>query len=266
MPVASSTIINPDATPLVPAVDQALKILIHMGNGSGRGMTVTEVCRALSIHKSKAYAILNTLRHYGFVEKDPSAKTYTLGVQLIFLGRGVLENLDIRARVEPFLMELAAETGNTALFGLVSAGQVFIIASHEGEGKIGVNIRPGHRFHITSGAHGKAIAAFMPEYEREKLLAGKNLFFYGTAGPDMKRLGKELAQCRETGYAADRGDLQQGINAVSSPVFGPGGGILGPLVLMGTFREDLIDDFGRRVAKLARRISMALGGEVDKNF
>ena len=56
-----------------------------------------------------------------------------------------LDNLDLRDIVSPFLERLATETNSTALLGLISAEQVFIIAKHEGAQNIGVTIRLGHR-------------------------------------------------------------------------------------------------------------------------
>ena len=204
--------------PLVPAVDQAARVLIAMGRNSRFRLTLTEICEEVGIHKSKGFSILNTLKQFGFVEKDPRTKTYSLGPGLLFLSRRVMDDLDVRERTAPFLETLALETRSTALFGLISAQQVFVVAKHEGNQDIGVTIRLGHRFHMTSGAHGKAIVAFLPEPERKRILERKRLFFYGDpARLDMKQLRDELKRCRRLGYSEDRGGLQPGVNAVSVP-------------------------------------------------
>ncbi|MBW2115021.1 MAG: helix-turn-helix domain-containing protein, partial [Deltaproteobacteria bacterium] len=210
---------NSGYRPFVPAVEQASRVLICLGRSPKFKMTLTEICNQVGIHKSKGYSILNTLKQFGLVEKDPQTKTYSLGVGLVFLARNVLDNLDLRDIVEPYLESLANETFSTALFGLISAEQVFIIAKHEVDHNVGVTIRLGHRFHITSGAHGKAIVAFMPDEKREKILKRDKLYFYGDASAmDTKRLRKELLECRRSGFAQDKGGLQPGINAVSAPV------------------------------------------------
>ena len=71
--------------PLVPAVDQASRILMCLGNASGFKMGVIEISKEVGIHKSKGFSILNTLNQFGFVEKDPQTKTYSLGPGLLFL-------------------------------------------------------------------------------------------------------------------------------------------------------------------------------------
>ncbi len=250
--------------PFVPAVDQASRVLICLGRGPQFRMTLTEICREVDIYKSKGYSILNTLRQFGFVEKDPRTKTYSLGPGILFLSRHLLDHMDIRERVTPFLEELAVDTRSTALLGLISADQLFVVAKHEGNQDIGVTIRLGHRFHITSGAHGKAIVAFMPEGERKRILSRKRLFFYGDPSRlDRERLEHELEACRTSGFSVDLGGLQSGINAVSAPIFGPKGRTIGCLILMGPFPEDLITENGPKVAGMARRISSALGANAE---
>lgn len=246
-------------------MDQASKILISLGRGPQFRKTLTEICREVGIHKSKGYSILKTLMQFGFVEKDPRTKTYSLGPGLLFLSRHLLDHMDIRERVTPFLEELAVNTQSTALLGLISADQVFVVAKHEGNQNIGVTIRLGHRFHITSGAHGKAIVAFLPEGERKRILSRKRLFFYGEADQfKREHLERELEECRTSGFSYDLGGLQPGINAVSAPLFGPKERIVGCLILMGTFPQGLIATNGPKVAGMARRISSALGADTER--
>lgn len=250
--------------PLVPAVEQASRVLVCLGRSGKFKMTLTEICREVGIYKSKGYSILNTLMGFGFVEKDPQTKTYSLGPGLLFLSRYLLDHLDIRERVSPFLEKLAVDTRSTALLGLTSADQVFVVAKHEGNQNYGVTIRLGHRFHITAGAHGKAITAFLPEQERQRILARKKLFFYRDPElMDMKKLKAELDETRIQGFSKDIGGLQAGINAVSAPIFGPRQRLIGCIILMGTFSEDLIETNGRLLTGTARQVSSALGaGEV----
>lgn len=140
-----------------------------------------------------------------------------------------------------------------------------MVAKHEGNQDIGLTIRLGHRFHVTSGAHGKAIVAFMPEGEREKILSRKKLFFYGDpAKLDSKVLKEEISKCRRTGFSQDVGGLQSGINALSAPVFGPSRRIIGCLILTGVFPEQSAEIYGPKVASTARQISLAMGAKMDE--
>jgi IclR family KDG regulon transcriptional repressor len=190
-----------------------------------------------------------------------------LGPELVALSREVLNNLDYREVVTPFLASLAKNTHNTALFGLLNDENVFVVAKHEGEGDISVTIRLGHRFSITAGAHGKAIVAFMSEEERKKILKREKLFFHGdVAKLDRKRLSLEFDRCRESGFAFDMGELNPGINAVASPVFGAHGKLLGSIFVVGTFQREHVPVYGTMVAGKAKEVSRMLGADVEKLY
>ena len=250
--------------PLVPAVEQASRVLLCLGESPNFKMKLTEICKQVGIHKSKGHSILNTLKQFGFVEKDPQTKTYSLGPALIFLSRHVLDNLYYPDIVAPFLDDLAKETNGTALFGLIYAEHLLVVGKREGNQNIGFSIRLGHRFHITLGAHGKAMVAFMPEADREKILTKKRVYFHGLdiSRLNMKRLRDELTKCRQLGYAQDVGEVTTGVNFVSAPVFGVQEKIIGCIILIGTFPESLIEKFGPKTADFARRISYKLGADI----
>ncbi len=250
--------------PIVPAVEQASRILLCLSKNSNFKMGLTEIVKEVGIHKSKGFAILNTLSQFGFVEKDPKTKTYSLGPALLGLSRHVLDNIRYPEVVSPFLQHLATETNGTALFGLINGDYVIVLGKHEGNQNIGFTVRLGHRFHLTLGAHGKAIVAFLPEAEREKILSRKKVYFYWDPPMmDAERLRKELNECRALGYAKDVGGITPGVNVVSAPLFAHHDKLIGCLILIGTFQEKRIEEYGPKVADMAAQISKKLGADVE---
>lgn len=250
--------------PKVPALDQACKILMCLGKSSKTRMTLTEISKEIGIHKSKGYSILSILDQFGFVEKDPETKAYSLGIGLVFLSRHVLDNLNYQTIINPFLKSLTEETNSTACFGLMNRQYLYIIAKHESRQNLGINMRLGHRFHFTYGAHGKAIVAFMSDDKREKVLEGEKLYFYGDkTNLKMKHLREELTSCKKLGFAVDHGELTPGINAVSAPVFGVDGRMVGCIILVGTFPRSLIEKYGPITANIAKQVSYKFGAEVE---
>jgi DNA-binding IclR family transcriptional regulator len=254
-------------TGIVPAVDQASRILVCLARNPSFKMNLTDICKTVGIHKSKGFSILNTLQKYGFVHKDLLGKTYSLGFGLISLSRKVLDNLNYESVAGPYLEPLAEKTSCTALLGIVDDGNVFIVAKQEADQTIGITTRIGHRFSITHGAHGKAIVAFLPEADRKKILRQSKLFFHGNASRfSRERLDYEIRQCRSNGYAVDMGELNPGINVIASPLFDAQGGLIGTIFIMGTFSEELIHTHGSSVAETAKRFSAMLGADIEKTF
>ena len=262
-----STKKNANYKPIVPAVKQASRILICLGESPNPKMKLTEICKQVGIHNSRGHSILNTLIQFGFVEKNPQTKTYSLGPSLIFLSRNVLDNLYYPDIVAPFLEKLAEGTYATALFGLINGEYVFTIAkSHEDKNRAFVG-QIGRRLDITLGAHGKAIVAFMPEVDRKKLLTRKKLYYYGDESRlNMKLLRDEITNCRRVGFAQDVGEITPGINVVSAPVFSLHEQIIGCIILIGTFPESMIEKYGSKTADIAKQVSYRLGADVETIF
>jgi len=248
----------------VPAVDQALRLLQCLAENKNSKMTLTEICDQLKIHKSKGYTLLNTLRKYDFVRKDPRTKTYSLWLGIAKIARKAVNNLDIRDLAEPLLAELVEETNNAVHLGIISDDRFYIVARSEGLSRMGFMLRLYNQLHVTHGAHGKAIVAFMSEEERQRILSEEWLAFYGDGEPvDREYLEEEMMLCRKIGYAQDPGETNPGLNAVSAPIFNSDNQVYGAVVLLGTFPRSHIKLNGPKVAKTAKKISQMLGADIE---
>ena len=258
---------KPKYISLVPAVEQASKILLCLAQDQSDKKNLTDICRHVGIHKSKAYSILNTLRQFSFIEKDLENKTYSLGPGLLLLSSKLLGKLDLREAVAPFLQKLSRETDSTALLCMVADEYVFVVAKDEGLQDIGVTIKVGHRFPLTWGAHGRAIVSFLPDSDKKRILSGERLYFHGDPSKlDRDRLEQEMDRCRQTGFAVDLGEMKAGIHAVASPVFGAGGKLVGSIVVMGTFPRHFSERYGILVGKIGRSFSETIGGMVQNPY
>ncbi len=249
---------------VVPAVEQAGRVLFVLAGAASSHMSLTEICAEVGIHKSKAFSILHTLQRFGLVQRNVDGKGYSLGTGLITLSRRVLDNLNVPRLADPILKRLAQEAGGTAVLGLIADKSVFVAAKQEGERDIGYTIRIGSRFPLTYGSHGKVIAAFLTKENLDHLLQGKNLYFYGKPDAfDKKRLLKELAEVRGDGFAIDPGDVRPGLISVAAAVLGAGTNPIGYVVVIGFASEETARQFGPSVAEAARALSRQLGAEVD---
>ncbi|MBU2602521.1 MAG: hypothetical protein KKA32_10190 [Actinobacteria bacterium] len=252
----------------VPAVEQTTRVLYHLAFAPSGEATLTQICRAVGIHMSKGHAILATLRSAGLVLRTDPAKTYSLGPGVLTLARSLLDRTGLATAAEPYLAELAAATDCTALLGLITAGQVFIVARREAPAAaIGVTIRVGHRYPLTWGAHGQVIAAFLPPERRAEVSVAtteRSAEADAAAAEEPARAGlsqlggpsaADLDEIRRRGFAVDIGGMQAGVSAVSAPVLDARGEPTAVLILVGTFPADLADAHGPRAAAAARGMS-----------
>lgn len=256
---------EPGPTPYaeqVPAADQAVRLLFSLA-GSPRGRrSLSDLCRETGIYKSKGYYLLNTLQRSGLVMRYQDTKAYALGPGVLALSRAFLDHTDPGEVAAPYLERLAETTRCTALMGLITADQVFVVAQREAPAGFGMSIRVGHRYPLTWGAHGKAVVAFLPPAERDAILAQGSPLFYGEAGGaarDSQAVRDELDEVARLGYATDEGAMQQGINAVSAPVLDDQGRPGGCLLVVGAFALSSAALFGEQVAAAARGLSIEVG-------
>ena len=249
---------------LVPAVEQASRILFCLAGTISPHMSLIEICTQVGVHKSKAFSILETLQRSGLVQKNPNGKGYSLGPGLVSLSRKVLDDLSPPRLAEPILEELARKASSTAVLGLIVDKNVFVAAKHEGEGNIGVTMRIGHLLPLTYGAHGKAIFAFLPKKDRDDLLQSDDLYFHGDpAKLDRARLRKELARCRREGFAEDLGEMNPGLNVLAAPVLGPNRAPVGFIEIFVLFPAKTAHRFGPLVAEAGKMLSRQLGARVE---
>jgi len=175
--------------------------------------------------------------------------------------------MEIREVAAPYLEELAKESRCTAHLLTINGDVAYVVSAYEGSPDIGFTLRRGFHYSLTHGVHGRAIAAFLPDEAREKLLASKSLHFYGEGKPvDMKQLRKDLAVARQKGYAIDRGVQIPGIAAICSPVFEKEGAIVGCILLLGVFPNPEKTDFGIKVLEAAKRVSAAFGVDTARYY
>jgi DNA-binding IclR family transcriptional regulator len=263
-PVSSPKGAKPADRYLVPAVDQASRVLVFLSEVESSYASLTEICARVGIHKSKAFSILHTLQRFGLVQKGSDGKGYGLGPGLIGLSRRFLDNLRPAKLAEPLLETLAKKTGTTAALGLVADKNVFVAAKREGAGPIVVTMRVGHRFPITYGCHGKVIAAFLGREELRDMLKEKRLYFYGEPERfDRERLMADIERCRKDWFATDAEETAQGLNAVAAPVISPAGRPIGYVVVLGLPSAEAAHCYGPDLAEAGKTLSRRLGARVD---
>jgi DNA-binding IclR family transcriptional regulator len=147
---------------------------------------------------------------------------------------------------------------------LIVGPNVFVAAKRESGGPVVVTMRVGHRFPLTYGCHGKAIAAFLPENELETLLKEKKLYFSGDPAKfNKKKVMADIERCQANWFADDLEETAPGLNAVAAPVLGPNGRPIGYIVLLGLASAEAARQYGPLVAEAGKVLSRQLGAKVD---
>jgi IclR family transcriptional regulator, acetate operon repressor len=250
---------------VVPAVEQAARLLFCLADAESSHLSLTEICDRADMHKSHTFAILHTLQKFGLAQRNVAGSGYSLGPGLIALSRKVLDDFNLPRIAEPILEELAKEARSTATLGLIVEKHLVIAAKYEDRRDIGVaTVRIGRRWPLSHGAEGKAIASFLSEEKLNELLQEDELYFHGKPEKlDKKRLRKEITECRKFGYALDLAEINQKFNAVAAPVLGPDGTPIGDINIIGILFAEEARRLGPMVAEAGKTLSRQLGARVN---
>ncbi|MDQ3537713.1 MAG: IclR family transcriptional regulator [Actinomycetota bacterium] len=225
-------------------------------------MTVGRLATVLGVHKSTASRLAATLSQRGFLERDAKTNELRLGPELGRLGLLVVGGgVDLVAIARACMGDLAGQTGETVNIAVLdSAGtEVTNIAQVDGPHIVGIGQWTGRRTPVHPTANGKVLLA----YRTDGIPTDLSLEAYTKRTiSDRAVLEAQLAQIRNDGCVTVLGEFEDGLHAVSAPVFDSQGcraalSVSGPSYRLTVERLPQLTELCRRAA---RDLSQRLGG------
>jgi IclR family transcriptional regulator, KDG regulon repressor len=223
-------------------VDQAMRLLRSIAV-DGRGSAGVLAAR-LGLNRTVVYRLLRTLEAHGTVRRDGGE--FTLGLELVALAHAV--ESDVRQAARPSLEWLTERSMETALLAVPDGDEAVAVDQVvPAERMVRVHYRPGFRHSLARGAHGRALLAFCPAAQIDRVVAD-----LGVADAVRRRLG----QTRRRGYAVSRNELQSGAAGVAAPVRDPTGAVVASIgVVVPVSRFEGGDALAQDVLTAAQRVS-----------
>ncbi|MFW5995965.1 MAG: IclR family transcriptional regulator [Halanaerobiaceae bacterium] len=247
---------------LIKSVDRALNIIERLVS-SRSGMKITELSDSLGLHKSTVHRFLDTLSYRGYVEQDPETRTYKIGLKFFEIGSKVLNNLDLRKQVRPYLRDLRQETGETVHLGVLDRGMVVYIDKEESEETIRMYSRIGKRVFTHCTSLGKVLLAFSAPEIMERVVEKEGLpGLTKNTITDIEELRKHLQLVKTAGYAIDNEEHQEGIRCIGGPIFDYRGEAVAAFSVAGpTMRitEKRVEKLSSLIVSYSEKISASLG-------
>lgn len=246
----------------VQSVERTLDIVEALSSNKD-GIGVTELSKALNLHKSTVHRLLTTLMVRKYVEQDSETGKYRLSVKLFELGNAVLSKLNMRTHAIPFLRELRERYGETVQLSIVDQNEVLYIDVLESNEKIGVKAKIGERAPLYCTAAGKVYLAYLPEeriYEVIKEAEFKP--FTSRTLTTRDALKAQLQGAREKGWSVDDGEFEEDLRCVSAAIRNYRGRVIACIsipVPASRFTIAAMEDLGRAVKETADKISYSVG-------
>jgi len=231
---------------------------------SKSGSGVTELSRAVGLHKSTVHRLLGTLMRRGYVEKELETENYRLGIKLLMLGSSILDRIDLRNIARPYIQELSKKTKEVVHIAILDEDEaVYIDKVESPDHSIRMYSQVGKRAPLHCTAVGKVLLAALKDEEAEKILRQKGMpRFTKSTITDMQQMKEELSTIRKQGYGFDEIEHEEGMRCVAAPIYDRSGKVIasisisGPIIYVTHFRMPELTD---ELLKTAKEISYQLG-------
>ena len=184
---------------------------------------ISELAGRLGLTRSTTHRYVSTLARLGYLCQDEPTRKYRLGIRALDLGFSVLGALELRELAAPHLQRLTAATGHTSNLAIRDDTDVILIDRVRGRPgpyhHLEFSLHVGSRIPAYCSATGKALLAFLPRPDLERILDRTDLIQRGPRTlTDKKALLAELEQVRRTGIATNDEELDNALRSIASPV------------------------------------------------
>jgi DNA-binding IclR family transcriptional regulator len=182
------------------------------------GLGVTELAKALGVHKASASRLLGTLAARGLVERDVATRRYHLGARFVSLAGAAVRRLPVVSQARPELEQLTRLSSETANLAVLDRFHVVYVDQVTPAQEIVMPSWVGRRTPVHASSSGKVLVAFGDPSLREALLARPLEPLTPNTITDPERLEAVLEQTRRRGYAISVGEGEPDLVSLAAPV------------------------------------------------
>lgn len=200
------------------SLDRGLGILEELST-AGRPLGITDLSRQLGLSKGSVSRFVATLVQRNYVLRDPETAKYRLGLRIIELGHMAAAKLDIRDLAQPVMARLHAATSETVHLTVLSDEGYMVFLDKLDSNK---GTRPNLQLSVHLPPHcvanGKAILAFRPRTEAERILRGNLRRHTKTTITRWPEMQVALDNVRRLGHAENHGELRDDVSGIAAPI------------------------------------------------
>ncbi|TNJ66083.1 IclR family transcriptional regulator [Paenibacillus hemerocallicola] len=202
----------------VQSVERSLNLLEAIA-GCENGIRIKDLAERENLHLSTAHRLVSLLEHRGYVEQEPESKKYFLGMKVLQLQGYLFKSRRLNDVAAQELKRIVYSLGETTHLAVLSEDSVVYIESLEGVGSVISRAPIGKKVHIYSTALGKALTAWKPQDEVERILHRTEM---APKTPntitDVQAYLNELSKVKLNGYAVDRQEHSMISCCIAAPI------------------------------------------------
>ena len=231
---------------VIQSVNRAIQILGLFSLAKPQ-LGITEISRALKLHKGTVQGLVRTLTDQGFLEQDHYSRKYQLGPKVYELGIIRAGSLEINQKASIPAHQLALRTERLVRIATWEKNSVLVTMDVYPRSQPFLSRQFETRIPPHCTSLGKALLAFLDKDELNAYLKQAELAAY-TSSTIVKKeqLLKELDETRRRGYSLNRGEHLLGRAGLGAPIFGREKRLVGSICLVCAAGQD-----GENITKYA---------------
>lgn len=219
---------------LIQSVQRAIDIL-ECFDYHKKELSLSDISEKLGLNASTVHGILLTLQVNGYIEKLTEKSKYKLGTKLLEKGTMVLEGLDIRGIVHPYLELLTTKYKETSHLCMYQQGNLHVVDKSEySTSFFYMTSKIGLRIPLHSSASGKLVLAYQKEQDLDDILNRITIEKYTeNTLIDREKIKEDIKEVRRNGYAIENEEVELGLYTIAVPIFNHRGEIFGTVGVLG---------------------------------
>jgi IclR family transcriptional regulator, pca regulon regulatory protein len=255
-----------NGTPLSQSLERGLAVLCAFTpDRPARG--ISDLARELALTRSTTHRYVATLATLGYLKRDDTTRKYRLGPRVLDLGFSVLASLELREIAAPHLRRLTDVTGYTSNLAIRDDTDVILIDRIRGRrGRyhhLEFSLHVGSRIPAYCSATGKALLAFLPSPDLDRLLERINLVQRGPKTLTSKNaLLAELEQVRRTGLATNDEELESALRSIAAPVRSRTGEVVAAVNVAIPWSPAAISELAKQIGPTVRTTAGEIAAQV----
>lgn len=250
-------------------IGKALGLLRWFMDDPERVAGVRECAATFGIAPSSAHRLLNSLVREDFLCRTDDGR-FKLGMEVLRLSHLVVARLPIREIALRHMRHLLETCNETLYLGIYDPcrQQIFFGTSLESTHRLRYVVDTEHWVPVYVGASGLAVMAFLPDRERQAIVARTRLApLTERTITEPFQLEQALEEVRHKGYSFTRGQRIVGAVGLAGPIFGGNGDVVGDISM--SIPEQRFDPaseqwLASQLLECCAAITREIGGKVRK--
>lgn len=217
----------------VQSLERALTLLNKLSEYP-EGIQISRLAEQVGLTKSTVHRLLATLTNMNYTIKDEETDKYKIGLQVLFLSRNLINNINVVTIAKPFLEKLCQEVNETIHLCIEDRGEVIYIDKIESNQTIRMYSRIGSRAPIYCTAVGKVLLSGMDKDKKNETISKmKFIPKTPTTITSKEEFLEEIEKVDSRGYALDNSENEASLMCIAFPIFDHNGKIIASFSVSG---------------------------------